>query len=110
MVRDLREDLPGAEIHKVLGQARVRTGLACLCNAIDAKLVSGHFPGIDKHPPILGHEFAGIVDALGQKVRNFKLRDRVIGGPLFDFAQPQYSSGRAGLCDIESQRQGETDR
>lgn len=35
-------------------EARVRTEVACLCNATDRKLVEGHFPGIEKYPLLLG--------------------------------------------------------
>jgi len=80
-------------------QVRVKTEAACLCNATDGKLVSGHFPGVDKYPLILGHESVGIVDAVGEKVRNFELGDRVIGGLLFEFDDPKYSSGWGGFCE-----------
>ena len=79
-------------------QALVRTEMAALCNATDGKLVSGHFPGVDKYPLVLGHESAGIIEAVGPKVRNFKVGDRAIGGLVFQFAEPQYSSGWGGFC------------
>jgi threonine dehydrogenase-like Zn-dependent dehydrogenase len=80
-------------------QAVVKTEVACLCNATDGKLVAGHFPGVDKYPLVLGHEGAGIVEAVGQKVRNFKIGQRVIGGLLFQFSDPRYGSGWGGFCD-----------
>ena len=80
-------------------QVRVKTEAACLCNATDGKLVSGHFPGVDKYPLILGHESVGIVDAVGENVRNFKMGDRVIGGLVFEFDDPKYSSGWGGFCE-----------
>jgi threonine dehydrogenase-like Zn-dependent dehydrogenase len=80
-------------------QALVKTDLACLCNATDGKLVTGHFPGVDKYPLVLGHEGTGIVQEVGAKVRNFKVGDRVIGGLLFDFSDPKYGSGWGGFCD-----------
>ena len=92
-VVDIAEPKPGPY------QVRVKTEAACLCNATDGKLVSGHFPGVDKYPLILGHESVGIVDAVGQKVRNFKLGDRVIGGLVFDFDEPEHSSGWGGFCE-----------
>jgi len=80
-------------------QVRVKTEAACLCNATDGKLVSGHFPGVDKYPMILGHESVGIVDEVGDNVRNFKMGDRVIGGLVFEFDDPKYSSGWGGFCE-----------
>lgn len=80
-------------------QALVKTDVACLCNATDGKLVTGHFPGVDKYPLVLGHEGTGIVQEVGDKVRNFKVGDRVIGGLLFDFSDSKYGSGWGGFCD-----------
>ncbi|MEI7954940.1 MAG: zinc-binding dehydrogenase [Verrucomicrobiota bacterium] len=81
-------------------QALVKTDVACLCNATDGKLVTGHFPGVDKYPLVLGHEGTGIVHEVGENVRNFKPGDRVIGGLLFDFSDPKYASGWGGFCDM----------
>ena len=92
-VVDLPDPAPGPY------QARVKTEAAVLCNATDGKLVAGHFPGVEDYPLILGHEGAGIVDAVGEKVRNFKVGDRAIGGLLFEFGDPQYASGWGGFCD-----------
>lgn len=80
-------------------QARIKTEVACLCNATDGKLVAGHFPGVDDYPLLLGHESVGIVDALGEKVRSFRLGDRVVGGLLFEIGDPRYSSGWGGFCE-----------
>ena len=80
-------------------QAVVRTEVAYLCNATDAKLVDGHFPGVEDYPLMLGHEDAGIVEEVGEKVRNFKAGDRAIGGLLFEFSDPKYSTGWGGFCE-----------
>ena len=80
-------------------QALVKTDVAALCNATDGKLVAGHFPGVDQYPLILGHESTGVVEAVGAKVRNFRLGDRVIGGLQFEFSDPRFSSGWGGFCD-----------
>jgi threonine dehydrogenase-like Zn-dependent dehydrogenase len=92
-VVDLPDPAPGPY------QARVKTEVGVLCNATDGKLVAGHFPGVDTYPLVLGHEGAGIVDAVGEKVRNFKVGDRAIGGLLFEFGDPRYASGWGGFCD-----------
>ncbi|HEY3320516.1 MAG TPA: zinc-binding dehydrogenase [Planctomycetota bacterium] len=80
-------------------QAVVKTEVACLCNATDGKLVAGHFPGVDKYPLVLGHEGAGIVESVGKKVKNFKPGDRAIGGLVFQFSDPKFSSGWGGFCE-----------
>lgn len=80
-------------------QALVRTDVAALCNATDGKLVAGRFPGVDTYPLVLGHESTGIVEAVGEKVRHFKVGDRVIGGLLFEFSDAKYTSGWGGFCD-----------
>ena len=54
-------------------QALVKTEMVALCNATDSKLVAGKFPGVDTYPLALGHENAGIVVAVGEKVCNFKV-------------------------------------
>ena len=80
-------------------QALVRTEAACLCNATDRKLVDGHFPGVETYPLLLGHESAGIVAAVGEKVRSFQVGDRVIGGLLLDSTDPAYASGWGGFSE-----------
>jgi threonine dehydrogenase-like Zn-dependent dehydrogenase len=80
-------------------QALVRTEVACLCNATDGKLIAGHFPGVDKYPLVLGHESAGIIEAVGAKVRNFRPGQRAISGLVFDFGDPAYASGWGGFCE-----------
>ncbi|RPI27873.1 MAG: sorbitol dehydrogenase, partial [Chloroflexota bacterium] len=81
-------------------QALIRTEAACLCNATDRKLVDGHFPGVETYPLLLGHESAGIVEAVGEKVRSFKIGDRVIGGLLLDSTDPAYASGWGGFSEF----------
>jgi threonine dehydrogenase-like Zn-dependent dehydrogenase len=80
-------------------QALVKTELACLCNATDGKLVAGHFPGVEDYPLLLGHESAGIVQEVGDRVRNFKVGDRLIGGLLLDTAGTGHASGWGGFCE-----------
>ncbi len=93
-IADLPEPTPGPY------EVRVKTEVACLCNATDGKLIAGHFPGVDKYPLMLGHEGVGIVDKVGNKVRNMKAGNRVVGGLLFDCGDPKYGSGWGGFCEF----------
>ena len=49
-------------------QALMKVETMALCNATDRKLVEGHFPGMETYPMVLGHENAGIVVKVGEKV------------------------------------------
>jgi alcohol dehydrogenase len=79
-------------------EARIKTEAACLCNMTDRKLIEGHFPGVDTYPLLLGHETVGIVEAVGDKVKNFKPGDRVVGGLLLNTPEG-YSSGWGGFSE-----------
>ena len=80
-------------------QALVKTEMVALCNATDRKLIEGHFPGQNDYPMALGHENVGIVEAIGNKVKNFKIGDRVIGGLNATFAEPEIHSGWGGFSE-----------
>lgn len=90
---DIPQPVPGPY------QARVKTEVACLCNMTDRKLIQGKFPGIEQYPILLGHETVGIVDAVGDKVRSFKVGDRVVGGLLLTSTDPAYGSGWGGFSE-----------
>lgn len=83
-------------------EAVVRSVVSLVCNATDRKLVDGHFPGIgtDKYPLLLGHECAGIVESIGDRVRSFKPGDHLIGALLLQPTDPQYSSGWGGNSEF----------
>jgi 2-desacetyl-2-hydroxyethyl bacteriochlorophyllide A dehydrogenase len=80
-------------------QALVKTEKVAICNATDGKLLSGHFPGVNKYPLVLGHEGCGIVEAVGEKVLNFNIGDRVIGGLKFDFSDINHESAWGGFSE-----------
>jgi threonine dehydrogenase-like Zn-dependent dehydrogenase len=80
-------------------EARIKTEAACLCNMTDRKLIEGHFPGVEGYPLLLGHETVGIVDAMGDKVKSFRIGDRVVGGLLLNTTDKKYGSGWGGFCE-----------
>ncbi len=91
-VVDISEPTPGPY------EARIKTEVACLCNMTDRKLIEGHFPGVENYPLLLGHETVGIVDAVGDKVKSFKIGDRVVGGLLLTTPK-EYGSGWGGFSE-----------
>lgn len=80
-------------------QALVKTEVAALCNATDAKVIAGHFPGVGQYPLALGHENAGIVCEVGPRVRAFAAGDRVIGGLVLGFVEAGLGSAWGGFCE-----------
>ena len=81
-------------------QALVRTEFACVCNSTDSELVHGRFPGMeDAFPFALGHESVGMVEEIGNEVRNFKIGSRAVSGLLFDLQDEKINSGWGGFCD-----------
>ena len=80
-------------------EALIKTEIAALCNMTDGKLIEGHFPGVDSYPLLLGHETLGTVEAVGEKVKSFKVGDRVVGGLLLDTTHTPYASGWGGFCE-----------
>jgi len=80
-------------------QALVKVETMALCNATDRKLVEGHFPGMESYPMVLGHENAGLVVEVGEKVTCFRPGDRAIGGMVFDFGVPGLVGGWGGFSE-----------
>jgi len=81
-------------------QALVQTDVAFLCNATDSKLVAGHFPGVEEYPLALGHESTGLITEIGEKVRNFEVGHRAIGGLVFEFGGDNLHSGWGGFSQF----------
>jgi len=83
-------------------EARIRSEVSFICNATDRKLIEGHFPGMEdpgKYPLLLGHETAGIVVEVGDRVRNLKVGDRVISGLLMEPPEPGFTTGWGGMSE-----------
>ncbi|MBI3921503.1 MAG: alcohol dehydrogenase catalytic domain-containing protein [Armatimonadetes bacterium] len=64
-------------------EVRCKLLFGATCTGTDNHLIHGRFPWPVSYPTILGHESTGEVVEVGEKVRNFKVGDRVtrVGTP-----------------------------
>src|SRR5437764_884463 len=81
-----------------LGQVRVKVEACGICHS-DVLVKNGLWPGL-QYPRVPGHEIAGRVDAVGDRVTNWKKGERVgvgwHGG--HDFVCEQCRRGDFGMC------------
>jgi len=70
---------------------------ACGVCGTDRHLLLGEFPS---SPPVtIGHEFSGIIEAIGADVAGFRIGDRITGDPNISCGRcPQCMAGRVNLC------------
>jgi len=89
-LREVDKPTPGP------GDLLVRVEACGICGT-DRHLLHGEFPST---PPVtLGHEFCGIVEAIGADVKGFSLGDRITGDPNISCGRcPQCMNGRVNLC------------
>ncbi len=73
------------------GEVRVKVQLAGICGS-DVHIYRGHNP-FAKYPRVIGHEFFGVVDAVGEGVSADKLGKRVSVDPVI-------SCGHCYPCQI----------
>lgn len=75
---DLRyEEIPTPEV--TAGMLRIRVRAAGICGSDIPRVL---YQGVHFYPIVLGHEFAGVVDAIGDGVSGFSVGDTVSVAPL----------------------------
>ena len=72
----LVDDIPMPEIGPY--EALVRIDCCMICNGTDMEILRGQLPEAAEYPLMLGHESAGHVIRIGEKVRSFQPGDQVI--------------------------------
>lgn len=76
--------------------ALIRTTATMICTS-DVHQVAGYFP--ECSPFVIGHEFVGVVEAVGSAVKSFKPGDRVLAPPYVYCADCEMCrKGISGLC------------
>jgi threonine dehydrogenase-like Zn-dependent dehydrogenase len=81
LVTDGYKNLTVVDINKpVIGEYEclVKIEACAFCNSTDRHLVDGSFPFHHKYPAVLGHESVGSVVQIGNKVKHFKIADRIL--------------------------------
>lgn len=105
--RDLRwREIPTPEPGP--GEVRIRVAVCGICGS-DLPRVFDH--GAHSYPIVLGHEFSGTADAIGDGITDLKPGDRVVGAPLLPCGVcPDCLAGNYSLCGhysfAGSRRQG----
>jgi 2-desacetyl-2-hydroxyethyl bacteriochlorophyllide A dehydrogenase len=80
-------------------EIRIRVEASGVCGT-DLSIMHGHFPPGRGRPLVLGHEFAGTVDALGDGVSGFAVGDRVAADPNLYCGDCEWcSKGAYNLCE-----------
>ena len=92
---DMRyEEYPTPEVTE--GTIRVKVRAAGICGS-DIPRVLNH--GAHFYPVVLGHEFSGVIDAVGDGVTGLSVGDTVSGAPLLPCMKcPDCLSGNYALC------------
>lgn len=92
LVHDIPEPVMGPY------EALVEVDACGICNGTDLKMIDGHFKGQNPFPFVLGHESCGRVVQVGEKVKKFKVGDRVIRAKLRN--TPQYYTGYGAFSEL----------
>jgi len=89
-------------------QVRIKIAVCGICGS-DIPRVFDH--GAHNYPIVLGHEFSGTVDAVGEGISDFNIGDRVVAAPLIPCHDcPDCRLGNYSLCSkysfVGSRQQG----
>ena len=104
---DLRyEDYPESEL--LPGTVRIQVRAAGICGSDVPRVLHN---GAHFYPVVLGHEFSGVIDAIGEGVEDFAIGDTVSGAPLIPCMKcADCQNGHFSLCKhysfIGSRQQG----
>ncbi|MDX6022172.1 Zn-dependent oxidoreductase [Scandinavium sp. V105_16] len=80
-----------------VGEVRVKIKLAGICGS-DSHIYRGHNP-FAKYPRVIGHEFFGVIDAVGEGVSDARLGERVSVDPVISCGECYPCSiGKPNVC------------
>ncbi len=88
------EEYPTPEV--VAGTVRIRVRAAGICGSDIPRV---HHSGAYHYPIVLGHEFSGVIDAIGEGVEDLKVGDTVSAAPLLPCMRcVDCQNGNFSLC------------
>lgn len=80
-----------------IGEVRVKVKLAGICGS-DSHIYRGHNP-FARYPRVIGHEFFGVIDAVGEGVTDKKIGQRVCIDPVISCGHCYpCSAGKPNVC------------
>lgn len=82
--------------------ALVRIGTCGFCNGTDARIIYEQMTrkqGLQAYPTVLGHEGAGVVVQVGDKVRNYKVGEKHIRIQWIDLKGKPYTSTHGQMAE-----------
>lgn len=83
--------------HPAAGEVRVKVSYAGICGS-DVHIYHGHNP-FAKYPRVIGHEFFGYIDAVGEGVDSARIGERVVIDPVVSCGHCYPCSvGRPNVC------------
>lgn len=88
----LEMDVPKVSEKKVL----IKVAYCGICGSDLPRYFEG---GVHAYPQVLGHEFSGVIEEIGEEVENFKVGDRVAVAPLIPcFECENCQKGEPAMC------------
>lgn len=79
------------------GEVRIKVKLAGICGS-DSHIYRGHNP-FAKYPRVIGHEFFGVIDAVGDNVNRDRIGERVSVDPVISCGHCYPCSvGKPNVC------------
>jgi (R,R)-butanediol dehydrogenase/meso-butanediol dehydrogenase/diacetyl reductase len=80
------------------GEVLIKTGYTGICGT-DLHIYRGEFQARVAYPAIIGHEFGGIIQEVGQDVQGFRRGERVVVDPVIScHSCPACRSGHLNAC------------
>lgn len=80
------------------GEVRIKVAYCGVCGT-DIHIYHGMMDNRVQKPITIGHEMSGVIDAIGEGVRGFKLGDKVVVRPLDNRGEKPSDKGLSHICE-----------